>query len=119
MAPLLVPLLVLALFVCHGVLVGAHGPAQAEGPSPASLASPSPDVPEGGKVAGEHPAEYLPPVSPSAALLLALAAVFFLLPPPTVGWLWASLTGTRWFSLAVSPEPARIPAAPFLQVFRL
>ena len=119
LAPLLVPLLVLGWLVCHGVLAGAHGPAQVDGPSPAPLAPQNPDTPEGGSVAGEHSAEYLPRASYGAALLLALATIFFLLPPPTVRRLRAALTGAKPSPLAFPSEPARAPAAPLLQVFRL
>jgi hypothetical protein len=121
LAPLLVPLLVVASLVCHGALAGAHGVAQNDGPSPAPLAPQSPAAPgEPGEVAaaGEHSPEYLPPMPHGAALLLLLAALFPC-PPGVARRLRAGPSGAVGRALAVARRPARVPAAPLHQVFRL
>ena len=117
LAPLLVPLLVLASLVCHGALAGAHWGAQDDAPPP--LVSESPVDAGGGPATDEHPAEYLPPISYGAVLLLILATAIFLQASGTFRRLRAGLTGAGRLLPAVPPKPPRASAAPLLQVFRL
>jgi hypothetical protein len=115
---ILVPLLVLTLLVCHGLLGGMHQPLHLSAPTAAMEHSShtgfpveeGPGIPEGG----------LGGVSYAAALFLALAAGFWLLLAGRLRW------GSRFLPRPADERPwpsvayrSRGPTVALLQVFRL
>lgn len=112
----LVPLLVLTLSVCHGLLGGMHQPLH---PSPAAMEHPAhagspmeegPEMPEGNPGSVGH----------TAALFFVLAAAFWLL--LAGGFRWVNIfvsrpADRRWWP--VVPHCPWAPTATLLQVFRL
>ena len=112
----MVPLLVLTLFVCHGLFGGMHQPlhpsvvAMEHSAHAGSPVKEGPGMPEGG----------LGSVGHTAALFFVLAAGFWLL--LAGGLRWASVFVSwpadrhRW---PVVPYCPRAPTAKLLQVFRL